>query len=311
MKANVIGAGASIEIAIQAGVSKKHYPPTISNFAEKLWGDSEAIGFQNYWVGDYLKSLGLPVGSDPTRDFIKYERSHDAVNIEKLFEYCWLHRGEKFEEDYQNLIYHGITNALNDLLIRGFCINGNKLENLVAGQNFSRKLNDGDLVVDLNYDTLFEISAEQAGVNITYIPNKFDGKGLAISKPHGSLNLLADDKRFIFCQSNCLGALPSSSDNLRNYNAIVPPRFNKNYQQHPIAKYIIDHTLPFEPDTILFWGVGLTESDCDLLDLYKHWSRSASSAEVINPNESVADKVSKTLNLPVSYYSTLYEWLNE
>lgn len=61
----------------------------------------------------------------------------------------------------------------------------------------------------------------------------------------------------------------------------------------------------------MFWGVGLTESDCDLLDLYQHWSRFASSAEVINPDNSVADKVSKILNLPVSYYAKLDEWIDE
>jgi len=223
MRATIIGAGASIEIAKQAGVSEKHYPPVIDNFAEKLWGDPEAIGFHNYWVGDYLESLGFSVGSDPTGDFIKYEKKHRAVNIEKLFEYCWTHKGQKFEDDYQNLMYHGIANPLNDLLIRGFCANGNKLNNLIAGQKVSKKLKDGDLVVDLNYDTLFEIAAEQANVEITFIPNKFHGKGLAVAKPHGSLNLLADDKGFVFSQSNCIGALPSRSDNLRNYNSIVPP----------------------------------------------------------------------------------------
>ena len=207
-------------------------------------------------------------------------------------------------------MYHGITNPLNDLLIRGFCASGNKLNNLIAGQKVSKKLKDGDLVVDLNYDTLFEIAAEQANVEITFIPNKFHGKGLAVAKPHGSLNLLADDKGFVFSQSNCIGALPSGSDNLRNYNSIVPPRFNKNYEQHPIAKYIINNILTFRPNIITFWGVGLTESDCDLLELYNHWCQSASSVEVINPDEKVAKKLSKILKLPAPYYSTLETWLN-
>lgn len=308
MRAAIVGAGASIEIAKQAGVERHLWPPTIANFAEKLWASPEGIGFYNYWLKDYLESLGLTISTDPTLDFIQYEKTHNEVNIEKLFEYCWLHKEDQFEDDYDNLMYHGITNALNDLLIRGFCIN-NKIDNLQAGQKFAKKLNNGDLVLNLNYDTLFEISAEQANIDLTFIPNSFKGQGISIAKPHGSLNMLVDEEKFTFARPNCIGALPSSGDNLRNHHSIVPPRFNKSYEQHPTAKIIINSIINVKPSTLTFWGVGITSSDSDLIDLYSRWRCSATRIEVINPDKKVAKKISKLLNTKVVYFQTLQRWL--
>jgi hypothetical protein len=162
--------------------------------------------------------------------------------------------------------------------------------------------------MNLNYDTLFEIAAVQSGRQVTYVPNRSDGSGIVVAKPHGSLNLLADDTTFWFAQPECNGALPSSADNFRNHRAIVPPRFNKTYAQHPIAKMILDQIVKVRPDMITLWGVGLADSDTDLLDVYRDWGVSSAAIEAINPNADVTEKATRIFNRRVRHCPTLEEW---
>jgi hypothetical protein len=89
----------------------------------------------------------------------------------------------------------------------------------------------------------------------------------------------------------------------------VPPRFNKKYAQHPIARIIIDGIVSFRPDIVTFWGVGLTDSDADLLDVYRKWIASTSVIEVINPDAAVTDRAMRIFKMDVRHYSTLEEWL--
>ncbi|WP_020181807.1 hypothetical protein [Methylotenera sp. 1P/1] len=306
MRVLVIGAGASIEEARRSNVPEEYWPPVMNNFAEKLWNNHS--GFFNYWLPDYLSSLGYDAVSDPTDYFIELsKRSPESINIERLFEFCWNNKGKKFPEDWQNLIYHGILNPLSFLLIMGFFNEGQLIE-LKAGGIVTRKLSDGDIVLSLNYETLFELAAEQSARKITYSPNIFNGQGLLIVKPHGSMNLLANEHRFKFCDLNCIGSVHSSLDDYRNWTAIIPPRFNKQYEQHPIARMIINPISNIKPDVLTFWGVGLTDSDIDLVQIYKQWIGSATRIEVINPDRVVESRIQEVLNSEVIYYATLDEW---
>ena len=310
MRLLVVGAGASIEEAKRADAPEDIWPPTIANFAKKLW-DSPLNQFFNYWLPDYLLTQGIDPGSDPTSVFIGLAQNPaSSVNVERLFEYCWVNKGKKFEGDWENLILHGLLNPLTLLLSKAFYENGGGIKQLEAGKLVSSRLEDGDLILNLNYETLFEIAVTQSGQQLTYVPNKFSGKGILVAKPHGSFNLLANEERFWFAQPDCIGAVPSSGDNYRNHRAIVPPRFNKSYAQHQIAKIILREIERLHPNTMTFWGVGFTDSDVDLIDIYRTWLKSASVVEVINPDVTVVDRATKVLNTKIRHCLTIEEWLN-
>jgi hypothetical protein len=57
------------------------------------------------------------------------------------------------------------------------------------------------------------------------------------------------------------------------------------------------------------WGVGLTDSDVDLIDIYKTWLTSVCALEVIDIDAGVADKAKKIFGREVQYFSTIEEWL--
>lgn len=314
MRILVVGAGASIEEAKRAGAPQEFWPPVIGNFAEKLW-DSFHNQFFVYWLPDYLRSLKIDPGPDPTALFIELARNPDSgVNVERLFEYCWINRGDGFryhQGDWADLINHGILSPLTFLLAQSFYINGQGIRQLEAGKLVAGRLRKGDIVMSLNYDTLFEIALEQTGFQVTYAPNTFNGNGVLVAKPHGSINLLANGESFWFSQPDSIGALPSGEDDFRNHVAIVPPRFNKSYEQHPIAKIIFQSIAQTQPRTLTFWGVGLTDSDVDLIEIYGRWMRSAVAVEVINPDATVASKVSSILARKVNAYASIEAWLSD
>jgi hypothetical protein len=309
MRVLIVGAGASIEEAKRAGAPEEFWPPTVANFAKKMW-DGPLNQFSNYWLPDYLQQQGVDPWPDPTRVFIQLSANPQAqINVERLFEYCWENKGRKFEGDWENLIYHGVLYPLVTLLSMAFYENGVGIKQLEAGKMVVDRLQDGDLVLSLNYETLFEIAATQRGRQLTYVPNQFSGNGILVAKPHGSLNLLADDQKFWFAHPDCIGALPSSADNYRNYRAIVPPRFNKTYAQHDIAKIIFNAIANLHPDVLTFWGVGLSDSDVDLVDVYKKWIASGSVVEVINPDDTVSEKATKILDRDICFYPSIEKWI--
>jgi len=309
MRVLVIGAGASIEEAKSANVPEEFWPPTMANFAKEMW-DGPIFPFFNYWLPDYLTECGIDPGNDPTSLFIGLAKDPESlINLERSFEYCWVNQGKKFEGDWENLIYHGILKPLSFLLNKAFYENGVGVKLLDAGKLGSGRLESGDLALNLNYDPLFEIAAIQRGHQLTYVPHQFNRKSLLVAKPHGSFNLLADERSFRFAHPDCIGAVSSSADNSRNYRAIVPPRFNKHYAQHAIARIIIDGIVNLRPDIVTFWGVGLTDSDADLIEVYRKWMASTSVIEVINPDPVVTDRATRMLKRDIRYCSTLEEWL--
>ncbi len=50
---------------------------------------------------------------------------------------------------------------------------------------------------------------------------------------------------------------------------------------------IIEPTKSIQPTHVIFWGVGLTDSDKDLLDLFRKWCHVADQIDFIDPK--VAD----------------------
>jgi hypothetical protein len=74
---------------------------------------------------------------------------------------------------------------------------------------------------------------------------------------------------------------------------------------------IINGIVSSRPDIVTFWGVGLTDSDTDLLDVYRKWMASTSVVEVINPDAAVTDRAMKILKKNIRHYSTLEEWLGQ
>ena len=95
---------------------------------------------------------------------------------------------------------------------------------------------------------------------------------------------------------------------LKVFSCFVPPRLNKSYEQHQIAKTIINSVVSRRPNILTFWGVGLTSSDIDLLHLYKNWGQKCKSIEVINVDKGVACTVKKLLDTDVSYFTSVEEW---
>lgn len=144
------------------------------------------------------------------------------------------------------------------------------------------------------------------GIPICYSPNMPTSEKILVAKPHGSLNMVMNNAHFKFGQPGWLG-LPQTPG-FSSYSGILPPRLNKEYSQHPIAKIILAPLKKRKPDSIIMWGVGLTESDVDLVSLYKQWAESADTIDVINPSKKVANKVENLCNSPVSHFSSLADW---
>lgn len=151
MRVLVVGAGASIEEAIRGNVPDVLRPPTMANFAKKMW-DSPLNSFYCYWFDDYLKDQGTDPGTDPTSVFIAAAADSAILsNIERLFEYCWINRHTKPRDYWENFIHHGVLRPLNDLLLAAFYVDG-EIKQLDAGKTVSGFLNDGDVVLNLNAD---------------------------------------------------------------------------------------------------------------------------------------------------------------
>jgi hypothetical protein len=63
------------------------------------------------------------------------------------------------------------------------------------------------------------------------------------------------------------------------------------------------------PDEIVMWGVGLTESDVELVDLYRRWAHHATQVSVINPSEAVARKAESLLSTRVTWFESVLAWV--
>lgn len=332
MKHLVIGAGATVAEASALGNTRENCPPLMSDFARKTWSNYTPHPL----LERYLRELGFnDLGDDPRDLFYDLEKAGTA-NVERFMEYCWQNRHIKFpdlgdqvprgfisglgisvagaieapispgEEFWENLLYHGIGSPIQFLTIQCFYENGVGWRDLSLSKAIAGSLAPGDLVLNLNYDTVFELALEQMGQSFSYAPNSPRHGEIIVSKPHGSLNMVSNSRSFTFGQPSWLG-MPQPSG-YRSYSGLIPPRLNKQYDQHPISKMIIESVHDRAPREMIFWGIGLTESDVDLVELYKHWSKNTPSVAVINPDSGVAKKVAAILGLPVQHFPDLSAW---
>jgi SIR2-like protein len=308
VKALIVGAGATIEECLRSGVGSEVQFPLISNFAEVMW--------KNYlphpFLHPFLESKRIvvnPTGRQSLRQFLDLERSK-CTNVEEFFEFAWNSRNG----------FSDHPTAWNDLLRFGFLVpitaamltqfkDGAGWRPLQAGSLVSALLSGGDLVVNLNYDTVFEMAVETAGKPISYLPN-FSSDHVMIAKPHGSVNLLVNERKQTFCfgRPQITGTVvPTPDDSLAA--SILPPHLNKHYSQHPIARAILDATRHFAPDELIFWGVGFTQSDLDLNALYARLAMTAEFVSVINPDIWTRKAASEITQKATLYFPSLDSWL--
>lgn len=330
MKHLIVGAGATLAEALALGNSKEICPPLIRDFARKTWANYNP----HPYLEEFLHQLGCQeLGSDPRSLFFELEEK-GVTNIERFMEFVWGNRNANFPVNtplppgyisglhirtpgntddvpltfWDNFLYHGIGNALSFYLIQCFHENGVGWRNLDLTKSVAARLEPGDLVLNLNYDTIFELALRQLGLAFRYAPGPSKEDEVVVCKPHGSLNMVVNATRFTFGQPEWLG-IPEPKD-FRSFSGLIPPRLNKSYDEHPIARMILDSVRNRRPSHLAMWGVGLTESDTDFVALYSSWARHAGgSVDVINPLKEVADKARGLLKCEVRHFTDVAGWL--
>lgn len=275
---------------------------------DKSWGWSEnekvkAPGFvcdmksNDPHAIPYSKKLGIP------KDFFKGSRILAPVGNAVSFSSVELNF-------WENMLRNGVGRPFSDVMRNCFHINGEGWKKLLLTRRVISHLELGDIVVNLNYDTVFEIAMNQAKVPFAYSPNS-DNKGchIIVSKPHGSLNMVVNPSiGFAFGHPEWLGC-PEPNNGYLSYLGLIPPRLNKSYEQNPIAKAILDSIKDTKPDELIFWGVGFTESDIDLVNLFQGWLRDDILVRVVNPNRDVSHKFNNILSHKVIHHQGIEEWL--
>ncbi len=333
MKHLIVGAGATFAEALALGNPTEKCPPLIRDFARKTW--------ENYtphpYLEEYLQRIGYPNFDprDPRILFFELEEK-GVTHVEKFMEFVWENRdasfpvsetppagyisglhirlsatsygptGERPATFWDNLQYHGIGNALVLYLIQCFHENGVGFRNLELTKSVAMKYGSGDLVLNLNYDTVFEIALNQLALPFVYAPNQPKEGELIVCKPHGSINLVTNKTAFTFGQPEWWGT--PETQGFRSFSGFVPPRLNKKYDQHPISKLILNAARNRRPRHLAMWGVGLTDSDADLIELYTAWVKRATSVDIINPSSEVAEKAERIFGRPVRHFADVAAW---
>lgn len=334
MRHLIIGAGATLAEALDHGCPPEFHPPLIRDFARKTWSNYSPHPV----LEAYLHKLGCTnLGDDPRELFYQLEEE-GRVNIEKFLEFAWVNCNRSWAPNlanvppgfisglriseagepnvrvatdsdggfWENLLYHGVGSPLQFLMLQCFYENGRGWKSFRLSQRVASVLKGGDLVLNLNYDTVFELALTQANRSMVYSPNVPNADQILVCKPHGSLNMVSNDQCFTFGQPEWIG-MPQPQG-FRSYSGLIPPRFNKNYSQHPMAAMILKPVVTRTPEQITMWGVGLAESDVDLIELYKAWMSHAKRVEVINPLPRVAERVRALLACDVVPFSSVAEW---
>lgn len=123
-------------------------------------------------------------------------------------------------------------------MLQCFYVNGSGWNEFTLSKRVAAALAPGDVVLNLNYDTVFELALRQAKLPFSYSPNVPKPDQILVCKPHGSLNMVANEGFFTFGQPEWLGMLQPQG--FRSYLGLIPPRLNKAYSQHPIAHMILE-----------------------------------------------------------------------
>lgn len=331
----VVGAGAAVEECLQSGVNRDHPFPIIRNFASRLFHESAPL---QRVIADYLSVRGVAfddaivpplsegesrqltpeqMENSPLRVFQRLEAADPAShNVERLFEFVWQTHGDDGEL-WEALAWDGVlTNLYNECITQfpGFGP-AHSMHALLAGQAVGRCLVPGDRVVNLNYDTLFDLALQQAGRFSIYAPEPPARGAILIYKPHGSFNLYAHRSTgdaFFADPSQMRGSVALQDSSGRVWSpaaAIVPPRFGKTYGQHPSAAKILSGLATFKPEIVTFWGIGLTSSDIDLLALYRTACENAPHIEFVNPDVNAFEHTRRLIGRSMQHFERLTDWL--
>jgi hypothetical protein len=307
LRALIVGAGASIDECNRSGNDSPLIFPSIKNFAKIMWQHFHPQPF----LFNFLMSIGVEAEkarSAPLDEFVRLE-NEGSTNVERFFQFCYDHRSDYHETAWHDKQYQCFVMPITTIMAQKLFDNGHGWGRFLGAEQIIERLQSGDVVVSLNYDLIFDLTLERSGKPFGYVPMESDEKNILLAKPHGSVNMMVDEKGGTFAfavPSTWGGGTHVENDSL--CAGILPPRLNKNYRANPIAKIIIDAVSRFRPDTVTFWGVGFTESDCDLNRLYRRLARSARTIEIINPDCSVVRKLETILSRNVTHYLSLEHW---
>jgi hypothetical protein len=202
MKHLIVGAGATFAEALALGNPIENCPPLIHDFARKLW--------DNYtphpYLEVYLQRIGYPDFDrrDPRILFFELEEK-GVTNVEKFIEFVWNNRDAKFPVSepppvgYMSGLHIRMSGASygpereRPATFQCFHENGVGFRNLELTKSVATKYGSGDLVLNLNYDTVFEIALNQLVRPFVYAPNQPKEDELVVCKPHGSMNLVTNE----------------------------------------------------------------------------------------------------------------------
>ena len=340
----VVGAGATLEECYRSGNFKDDNEwvfPTMTNFARKFFlprplprmeTRENIVGiFDSYnppalsmVLQHYLTKYKIAFDDRflTKREFLPIEMENSSVNVfsklekespekhnvERLFQFAWKKYG-KNSRFWSCFVDQSVFRSLSAFHIQQFGM-GLGVE-MKAGRQMASLLAAGDRVINLNYDICFDLALAQVGAVFDYSPAQ-RSDGITIFKPHGSMNLLANSPsgNFYFVPPD---QLTSSGDVQRDgvtYSAlsgILPPILEKNYKVHAIASYIFDAGKPFKADRFILWGVGLTDSDIDLLKIYRDLANSANETLFINPSVEAYERAKSLLNCQLKHICKLDE----
>lgn len=332
MRFLIVGAGASIEEFHRMGGDPKDCFPSIDNFGNRLFQESPTLQFV---CAHYLTKKGIPFNvrileayqnrsgeiikkedmeNSPLRIFLSlegcYPRKH---NVERLFEFIWNQYGENIEM-WDELIYWGIYLSISVIQSQYFFENGVGYKKMPAGGLVCSNLTNNDIVLSLNYDVCFDLAVQQNFDEYCYAPNDVENE-IKIYKPHGSLNLYVNRQRkcFSFCAPDNIPGTQTHPDpeggEWKASLGILRPRLSKSYSQHPIANTILKGVKNIEPDVVTFWGVGLTDSDIDLMEIYSNACKHSRKVEFINASGKDFNRAQKLLDVAIDHYTTIENWL--
>ncbi|EJJ27323.1 hypothetical protein [Rhizobium sp. CF142] len=203
---------------------------------------------------------------------------------------------------------HGIGDPIALLINQGFQ-KGADFTDLPITRRMVSRFSADDLILSLNYDTLIEAGLMQNGSDFTYLPNPTDPAQIPVCKPHGSLNMAFDENGFSFGDPGNLFPMFVTGDGRSAYIGLIPPRLNKTYEQTPMARMILASVKKRQPRSIVMWGIGMTESDVDLNEIYRGWAESAEYVDVINPDPKVGPLIAKVIGIPVRCFASAEEWI--
>lgn len=329
----VVGAGASVEECRRSGArasERDWWLPVIGNFGHRLFDPTSAVLLKV--TAAYLDAHGIPFDSKllnvqpgdlftredirrgPVGAFLNLEAtSPEAHNVERLCEFAWQQIGDD-RQRWGGFVHDAIYLKLFVLFTEQFGLGVGRP--MLAGQQVARLLTADDVVLNLNYDICFDLALKQVGHSVCYAPEAAPS-AVKILKPHGSMNFYVnvENGNCFFEQPDTIAGSVGIPDPAGGVyfvqHGIIPPRLNKTYEQHPCAATILDAARPFVPKEMTFWGVGLTDSDVDLLAIYREAATAATRIDFISPCAAAHQKAIRLLEKDIIHFATLDEWLSK